>query len=326
MVVKTIVLLTVYVGSYGLILSGQLPLSIMWLLCFVMGVAMAGIGFSVCHDALHGAYVRSRRANRILGYIFDGLGANSYMWQITHNRLHHVYTNVHGYDDDVDVSPLVRLSPHAAHRPMHKFQHIYAFLLYSLSTLFWVFAKDYGYFFRKQLGPYRNMRHPAAAWWSLVAGKLAYYVVMIVVPLMVLDVTLLQFIIGFVTMHLVGGTILGVIFQLAHVVEPTRHLSSSQATSIRSSWMEHQMRATNDFARDNKILSWYLGGINYQVEHHLFPKVCHVHYREISPLIQSVAARYGIPYNSYPTLWEALRSHYQTLKRFGDPAHPATCG
>jgi linoleoyl-CoA desaturase len=143
---------------------------------------------------------------------------------------------------------------------------------------------------------------------------------------LILDVTLMQFVIGFVTMHLVGGTILGVIFQLAHVVEATGHLRSDQVTSIRSGWMEHQMRATNDFARDNRVLSWYLGGINYQVEHHLFPKICHVHYRAISPLVQTVASRYGIPYNSYPTLWGALRSHYRTLKHFGNPAHAVTRG
>jgi linoleoyl-CoA desaturase len=317
--IKTATLLGIYVLSYALILTGTLSMHLMWLLSFIMGVAMAGIGFSVCHDALHGAYSRSKQVNRVLGYIFDGLGANSYMWRITHNRLHHVFTNVQGYDDDVDVSPLVRLSPHSVHRPMHKYQHIYAFILYALSTLFWVFAKDYGYFLRRQLGPYHGVKHPPGAWWSLILGKSLYYLAMIVMPLMLLDITIAQFVIGFVTLHLVAGTILGVIFQLAHVVEPTQHLASNEAASIRAGWMEHQMRATNNFAGNNRLLSWYLGGINYQVEHHLFPKICHVHYRAMSPLVRAAAARYGLPYNSFPTLWGALRSHYRTLKRLGNP-------
>jgi len=319
MVTKTVILLGVYVGSYALILTGLLPLAWAWFLCLVMGVAMAGIGFSVAHDALHGAYSASPLVNRVLGYCFDGLGANGYIWKITHNNIHHTYTNIRGYDEDLEVSPLLRLSPHTPHRPIHRFQHIFAFFAYATATVFWVFVKDYKYFFQKDLGPYRNKKHPRSEWIFLIVTKALYYVMMIVVPLLVLDITWWQFLIGFLTLHMTAGLILGVVFQLAHVVEPTEHLREEQAKSLKGAWMFYQMKTTNNFARDNRLLTWYVGGLNFQIEHHLFPRVCHVHYRKLSPIVQELAIRYGIPYNISPTLRKVIGSHYRMLKEFGRP-------
>ena len=321
MVVKTVVLLALYFGSYGLIVSGAVPLLGMWALCFVMGIGMAGIGFAVTHDALHGAYSASPRVNRVIGCCFDALGANGYIWKITHNGIHHTYTNIRGYDEDLEVSPLIRLSPHTPYKPVHRFQHVFAFVAYSLATVFWVFVKDYKYFLQRDLGPYRNRRHPRSEWLFLVVSKALYYGAMIVVPLMVLEITWWQFAIGFLTVHLTAGLILGVIFQLAHVVEPTEHLEEHEAGALKGAWMLYQMRTTNNFARGNRLLSWYVGGLNYQIEHHLFPRVCHVHYRALSAIVERVARKHGVPYHSCPTLWQAIRSHYRMLKRFGDPGY-----
>jgi linoleoyl-CoA desaturase len=206
-----------------------------------------------------------------------------------------------------------RLSP--------KPQHLFAFVAYSLATVFWVFVKDYKYFLQRDLGPYRDRRHPRAEWVFLVVSKALYYGAMIVVPLMVLEITWWQFVIGFLTVHLTAGLILGVIFQLAHVVEPTEHLEEHEAGALKGAWMLYQMRTTNNFARGNRLLSWYVGGLNYQIEHHLFPRVCHVHYRALSAIVERVAHKHGVPYHSLPTLWQAIRSHYRMLKRFGDPGY-----
>jgi linoleoyl-CoA desaturase len=325
LLVKAVVLGLGYFGSYAFILSGLPSLFGMWALCLVMGFSMAGLGFTVCHDALHGAWSESPRVNRLLGYVFDAIGANGYMWRITHNRLHHFYTNVRGYDDDVEVSPLIRLSPHSPLWRIHRYQHIYAFAAYALSTVFWVFAKDYSYFLRRQLGPYRDMKHPAPAWAFMIASKLAYYGLMIVLPLMVLDVAWWQFVIGFLTVHLTAGLILGVVFQLAHVVEPTLHPAQALASPSPAAWMDTQLRCTNDFARDNRFLDWFLGGLNFQIEHHLFPRISHVHYRKISPIVEAAAARHGIPFNSSPTLLAAIRSHYRMLRRLGSTEPLAPC-
>ncbi len=319
MVLKTFIILGTYFGSYALIISDLFSLQIMLLLCFAMGVGMAGIGFSVSHDALHGAYSSNSKVNYLIGLSFDLIGANGYIWKITHNIIHHTYTNIHGHDEDLEVAEFIRLSPHSEYKPVHKFQHLLAFPAYSFATLFWVFVKDYWYFFKPELGPYENKKHPAKEWVTLVITKVLYYFYMIAVPFMLLDITWWQFLIGFLTIHLTAGLILGIIFQLAHVVEETTHPIPNEQNMIENHWVIHEMFTTNNFARKNKILSWYIGGLNYQIEHHLFPKVCSVHYPEISKIVEETANEFGVPYNCHETFSEAVASHFRTLKKFGDP-------
>ncbi|HEX6012013.1 MAG TPA: acyl-CoA desaturase [Geminicoccaceae bacterium] len=321
MVAKTVVLVCLYFGSYALIVSSLPPLPWAWALCLAMGIGMAGIGFSVTHDALHGAYSADPRVNRLLGHaLFAALGANPYIWRLTHNHVHHTYPNVQGYDEDLEVSPLIRLSPHTPHKPIHRFRHVFAFLAYGFATLFWVFVKDYKYFLMADLGPYRGRKHPRSEWLLLFLGKASYYFMMIGLPLLVLEIAWWQFLVGFLTLHLSAGLILGVVFQLAHVVEPTGHLRKEEAGPFtRASWMVHQMRTTSNFAPGNRLLSWYVGGLNHQIEHHLFPRVCHVHYGALSPIVEAAAARHGVPYHRHATLWQAVRSHHRVLKAYGDP-------
>jgi linoleoyl-CoA desaturase len=317
MVAKTITLFALTFGCYGLILSNRFDPWAMLGLAIVMGVGVAGLGFSVAHDALHGAYSKHPAVNRALGFTFDLLGANGYMWKITHNVIHHTYTNIHGIDEDLSVSPLLRLSPESDLKPMHRWQHWYAFLAYSTSTLFWVFVKDYKYFLQKDLGPYRNRKHPRSEVAILLVTKAVYYAWAIVIPLLVLQVTWWQFVIGFLAMNLTAGAILGIVFQLAHVVEGTEHLHADPTGLMESAWMVHEMRTTSDFGRRNRLLNWYVGGLNFQVEHHLFPRVCSVHYPAISPIVEQVARECGVPYHAHDTFREAVRSHFKTLRHFG---------
>src|SRR5690554_2668202 len=239
MVIKTIVLLTLYFSAYFLILSGQLSLGTMWFLTAVMGVGMAGIGFSISHDALHGAYSSNKKLNKVLGLTFDLMGANGYIWKITHNVIHHTYANIHGHDEDLEVAEFIRLSPHSEHKAVHRVQHILAFFAYSFATLLWVFIKDYMYFFKSSLGPYENKSHPVSEWITLIVTKLLYYTYTLVIPMLVLDITWIQLIIGFLTLHLTAGLILGIIFQLAHVVEETDHPVPNEENMIDEHWMIH---------------------------------------------------------------------------------------
>lgn len=317
MVLKTIVMLLLTYGAYALIMAGDLSNGVRLILCFVMGVGFAGIGFSIAHDALHGAYSRNKRVNALLGMVFDLSGANGYLWKITHNVVHHTYTNIQGIDEDLEVSPLLRLSPNSEHRPIHRYQHYYGLLAYSMSTLFWVFVKDYKYFRQRDLGPYRNIKHPRAEWIKLFAMKAIYYGYMIVLPLIVLDIEPWQFVLGFLAVHLTAGTILGVVFQLAHVVEGPEHFTTPDNELMPDSWLVHEMKTTSDFGRNNALLNWYVGGLNFQVEHHLFPRICSVHYPAISPIVEEVAAKYGIPYHSHKTLTEAIASHLRMLRTLG---------
>ncbi len=322
MVRKTVVLLGGTTACYLLILSGWFTAWPMLGLAVLLGVGMAGIGFSVAHDALHGAYSSSERVNRLLGYSFDVLGANGYMWKITHNVIHHTYTNIPGVDEDLTVSPLLRLSPEAPRAWYHRFQHVYAFLAYSLSTLNWLFVKDYQQFTKKDIGPYTNKKHPLGEWVTLFAGKLLATVLVIVVPFVVLDLAWWQILVGILVVHLTAGTILGVIFQLSHVVEGPEYPAPDEQGAMEHAWVIHEMHTTANFARENTLLSWYIGGLNYQIEHHLFPQVCSVHYPVLSPIVRDVARAHGVPYHYNPTLRAAIQSHQRMLRQLGQAAAP----
>jgi len=317
---KTAILFGVLSGSYAAILSNRFPPLAMLGFAVVIGISIAGIGFGVSHDALHGAYSNYRAVNYLLGLSFDLVGANSYIWKITHNIIHHTYTNVEGVDEDIDFSPFLRVSPGVPVLRRHRYQHFYAFLAYGFATLFWVFVKDYKYFLRRDLGPYRNRRNPPGEVAVLIIAKLFTLGWTIVVPLLVLRIHWWQFLIGYLVMNMTAGIILGVIFQLAHVVEGTGYPEPDAKGDMEHTWLVHQMLTTSNFAPRNRLLSWYVGGLNYQIEHHLFPRVCSVHYPVISRFVREAAAAHGIPYLEQPTLARAIRSHYRMLKHFGREA------
>lgn len=317
MVIKTVVMLSVYLGSYALIISGQFSLGTMWFLTFLMGIGTAGIGFSISHDALHGAYSSNKHVNNFLGYTFNLLGANGYIWKITHNIIHHTYTNIHGHDEDLEIAGFIRLSPHEEYKMIHRFQHILAFFAYSLAMVTWVFIKDYKTFLKTNIGPYDSKNHPLSEWIILFVTKGLYYAYILVLPMLLLDISWIHLLIGFLTLHFTAGVIIGMVFQLAHVVEGTDHPLPDEDNAIDEHWMIHEMMTTNNFARDNKVLCWFVGGLNFQIEHHLFPRICSIHYPAISPIVEKTANEFDIPYNHHKTFFGAIASHYRTLKKFG---------
>ncbi len=319
MVFKTIIMASMVAVPYLLIMTNRLSPWVMLGLCVVMGIGVAGCGFAIAHDALHGAYSSNSKINAALGLIFDINGGSSYMWKITHNVIHHTYTNIQGIDEDLEVSPLLRLSPTSTHRPMHRYQHLYVLAAYSMTTLFWVFVKDYQYLLRRDLGPYRKITHPKGEIAKLFVMKAIYYFYIIAMPLLFLDVAWWQVLVGFVAMHITSGLILSLVFQLAHVIEGPVQFAADEQATMNDVWFVHEMKTTANFARTNKLLCWYAGGLNFQVEHHLFPRVCSIHYPAISQIVEEVAHKYGVPYHHHPTLWGAIRSHWRMLKIFGDP-------
>jgi linoleoyl-CoA desaturase len=317
MYLKTAILLGSYFGFYFAIISGQFSIWAMWLMAVGLGVATAGIGFSVAHDAIHGAYFKNKNLNYLLGLSMNLIGGNRYVWSITHNVVHHTYTNIHDHDEDLEVASFIRLSPHAPRKPIHRFQHILAFFAYGLASIFWVFLKDYKKMAQKNIGPYDGKKHPTKEIVMLIATKLVYYAYIIVIPLLVMDIAWWQFIIGFLTVHLTAGIILGVVFQMAHTVENVDQPLSDAEGRMEDSWAVHQMKTTGNFAMKNAFINWYVGGLNFQVEHHLFPNICSIHYTAISPIVKQTAEEYGVPYNYYDTFGEAIASHYRQLKKWG---------
>lgn len=310
--------LGIMILTYLLILLGNFGPWTMLVLSVVLGAFIAMVGFNVGHDAIHGAYSSSAKVNRIFSYSFNLLGASAYLWSITHNVVHHTYTNIPGHDEDIEVAPgLLRLSPEEKINKIQRYQHIYAFLLYSLASLSWVFRKDYVKFFQKKIGSHVN-KHPKKEVFNLFFFKVLYYIMFIVVPLVVLDnITWWQFIIGFVMMHVAEGLVLGLVFQLAHVVEGTDFPYVNEQGNIEEAWAVHQMKTTANFARKSFLATWICGGLNMQVEHHLFPKICHIHYPKISEIVKKTAEEFNVPYIENETFWGALKSHYKMLKKFG---------
>lgn len=321
MIFKTIFFISMMVLFYSLIITGILPLFAQLLVAILLGMTMSFVGFNVCHDALHGAYSSNKKVNYVLGFIFNIIGANAYVWNLTHNIVHHSYTNIVGHDEDIEIAPgLIRVSDTDKLNKLQRYQHIYAFFLYGLTTISWFFRKDYLKFFQKNIGKSHTNRHPKIEYFNLFFYKIIYYSVFIVIPLLVLNLTWWQFLIGFLAMNIAEGMVLGLVFQLAHVVEDTEIRHPNEQNNVEEAWAVHQMRTTANFASKSKLAAFFCGGLNLQVEHHLFPKICHIHYRKISEIVKKTAVEFNLPYNENKSFFSALRSHYFFLKKLGRQA------
>ncbi|WP_316823390.1 acyl-CoA desaturase [Pedobacter gandavensis] len=314
---KVFFFLTGITSIYLLLLLGNFSTPAMLLLAILLGMFGAFVGFNVCHDAIHKALSPNPTVNKIFSFIFNLIGASPYVWNICHNIVHHTYTNISGHDEDIDVAPgLIRFSTTETVNRVQQYQHFYAFALYSLAMLSWVFRKDYKKFFQKKIGEH-VLNHPKIEYFKLFFYKAIYYFLFIVLPLMVMNITYWQFIIGFLLMQFSQGLVLGLVFQLAHVVEATEFPLPNEAGNIEEAWAAHQLQTTANFAVNSSVAAFLCGGLNRQVEHHLFPKICHIHYPAISKIVKETALEYGLPYNECPTFLDALKSHYKMLKKLG---------
>ncbi|MEE4177527.1 MAG: acyl-CoA desaturase [Bacteroides sp.] len=323
MVVKTIVMLSLYIVPFILILSIPMPYWTVLLMYFLMGVGVAGIGMSVMHDANHFGYSKNPRINRLVGFSMNLLGADSYNWKIKHNKLHHVFTNIYGKDEDINSRVILRFAFGSPLKKYHRYQYLYAWFFYALMTLSMMFGDISKRISNRKRG-LTNIS--AGAFWRsmawLIVSKVLYFGVIIGLPIILTDLLWWQVLLGFLLMHLVAGTIMSLIFQMAHVVEGTAQAIPDAEGRIQDSLIVHQLRSTADFSKGNKLISWYVGGLNFQVEHHLYPKVCHVHYPAIARIVETTTREFSIPYNVYNTFGEAIRAHIQTLRRLGREEHP----
>ena len=317
---KTIFFLVAFFGLYILIISNIFNIWILLPASALLGMVSAFVGFNICHDAIHGSFSKNKTINKIFSFVFNLVGANPYVWSITHNLVHHNFTNIPGHDEDIEIAPgLIRISSAESVNRLQRYQHWYAFPLYSLASLSWVFRKDYKKFFQSSIGMHANV-HPRIEFFNLFFFKALYYFLFIVLPLLVMDIAWWQFIIGFLVLHIAEGLTMGLVFQLAHVVEGTDFPTPDALGNMEEAWAEHQMHTTANFATGSRTAAFFLGGLNRQIEHHLFPGICHIHYGEISVIVRQTAKECGIVYNESPTFFTALKSHYKMLKKFGAEA------
>lgn len=320
MYLKTLVMLSMYFVPYFILLLVDFGSHeyLKLLLCILMGVGVAGIGLSIQHDANHGSYSNNKWINAILGETLTLVGGNSFTWKIQHNLLHHTYTNIIGHDEDIRSRFILIFSPHAEKRWFHKYQHIYAIPLYSLLTISFLFKdfRQYVQYISQGLAQKMNST-PFLELMRLLVFKLFYIFYMIIMPIFIFNIVWYKVLLAFFIMHFIAGTILSLIFQMAHVMEATEYPLPSDENVIENDWAIHQMETTCNFSTKNKFLTWYCGGLNHQVEHHLFPTICHVHYDKISKIVKDTASEYEVPYYEYSNFGIAFASHINALKKFG---------
>ena len=313
--VKTFVLISCALSLYFILIFSDNPPLIEILFCIILAFSLAGIGFNVMHDACHGSFSSKKWVNNLFGYTLNALGGNSHIWKSKH-LTHHTFTNVDGKDDDIAKSPLLRQCESQRWLPFHRYQHIYIVLLYATSTIAWVFIFDFTkYFTRRLSGASLNkmkLKDHVIFWLS----KLVYILFYILIPVIFKGGT--RWAVGFLIVQVVIGYILALVFQLAHVVENTCFQSKDEISkSKKSDWAEHQVYSSANFSSDNKFLNWYLGGLNFQIEHHLFQKISHVHYPQISKIVKETCFKFGLPYNYFPTMVDAINSHFRVMRKLG---------
>lgn len=327
MLVKSILMFTLYLVPYFLIVSGVVTsLWALLLLTVVLGFGLAGIGLSVMHDANHGAYSKKKWVNKVFGYSINLLGVSAFNWKMQHNVLHHSYTNVHEEDEDISPRGALRLTPHSSWKRIHKYQFIYAWFLYGLMTVVWVFYKDFSRLYRYQRNGLAKSQEANVVkeWAILILTKIVYVGYTFVVPFMLTSLLWWQILLGIMIMHYISGFILAIIFQPAHVIEGTEFPLPDESGTLENSWAVHQLLTTTNFGNNSKWFSWYVGGLNFQIEHHLFPNICHVHYRKIAAIVRSTAFEFGLPYKTSRTFLSALAGHARLLKQLGKKTTLAT--
>ena len=322
MYLKSFIMLSLYFVPWGLFSFGVIEGGIwFWIAELVMGLGLAGIGLNIMHDGNHNSYSSSSWVNTLMGRTLDLVGGNAEMWKIQHNVLHHTFTNIEGLDEDVSPIKILRFSPTNRLYKIHKYQYIYAWLFYSLMTFFWMVPKDWTALARyHKKGLIKTTgRTTKGLLFHMIVTKISYFTYILALPLIFSSVSWWAILLGWIVMHLVAGFLLAIIFQPAHILEHiTFHNSSTKdALELDNTRLEHQLLSSANFGTNNRVLTYLCGGLNFQIEHHLFPNICHVHYKAISKIVKETAEEFGLPYNSGTSFTGALRLHGKFLRQLG---------
>lgn len=315
--VKSSILVVSALSLYCLLVFFNLPIVLAIGACALLGFNLAAIGFNIMHEGGHQSFSRYPWLNSLSAYFLNVLGGNTYYWKIKHNINHHTYTNIEGADSDIDVKPFMRLHGEQPRLAMHRFQHIYWVVLYGLSYIAWVFKDDFVKYFSGRVSPHMPKKQLSVKehiiFW---ATKIFYVSVYLVIPIMMVGI--MKALIGFLIVTVVCGLFIAIVFQLAHTVGGTEFvMPDNSAGNVGEEWAVHQVNVTSNFATRSKLLTWLLGGLNFQIEHHLFPRVSHIHYPQISKLVRETCREYNIIYNEYPTMIRAFFAHVLFLRKMG---------
>jgi linoleoyl-CoA desaturase len=316
---KALLMFSILFIPFAIGLTVSVPQWALLLLAIASGIGMAGVGMNVMHDSNHESFSSRKWVNKLMGSSIYILAGNVYNWKVQHNVLHHTFTNIKGHDEDIDAGRIIRFSKHSKWLKIHKLQRYYSILLYGLLTINWAITTDFkqmSRYLKKKLS-YGDFPNPTKEWIVLVVTKIGYYAFWIFLPLAVLDLSWWKIIIGFFAMHYTAGLILSVVFQLAHIVPQTDMPLPDKEGNLSHTWAIHQLYTTSNFAPNNKFISFFTGGLNHQVEHHIFPHISHIHYQKIAKIVKETTNEFSLPYYEYKTMTKALLAHFNHLKNLG---------
>jgi len=318
---KTATILAWFLGAYLLLI---LAVSAWWIivpLAMILGVAMAAIGFNIQHDGGHGAYSSRPWINRMAAMTLDLIGGSSYLWDWKHNSIHHTYPNIDGQDDDIDIGILGRLSPQQPRYPFHRLQGVYLWLLYGFLAIKWHFFDDFYQIAVGRIGGHKIPRPRGRDLLVFIGGKAAFFSLAFVIPMLLHPVWTVLAV--YAIAAFTSGVVLSVVFQLAHCVPdaafPVPVPTPEGGARMNTEWAVHQVQSTVDFARGNRVLCWFLGGLNFQIEHHLFSRICHIHYPALCKVVEETCREFGVRYTAQPSLFTAIAAHYRWLVIMGRP-------
>ncbi len=320
MVVKTFIMLSLFFIPLITLCTGLITnIGLLFSLYIMSGLGMAGIGMNVMHDAIHGSYSKNKKLNKFIGYSFNLIGANADVWRIQHNILHHTFTNIDHADDDLNAPFFLRFSPNAKHYKSHKFQHIYIWFFYGISTISWITTKDF-----VRLKRYHNMgfingkNEYRNTLIRLIAWKILYYSYALILPMIMLPFSWGTILLAFFCMHFITGLLVSIVFQVAHIMATNEFPLPDEEGKMNNNWYAHQLETTTNFSPNSKLIFWLLGGLNYQVEHHVLPDVCHVHYKQLSSIVAETAKEFGMPYHVKKSFLRAILDHTKMLQLLGE--------
>lgn len=285
-------------------------------LAFLIGLAHMFchimIAFNIIHDANHYAMFKSPRLNKLFGYLIELLGSNRKLWVISHNQEHHSYINIFEHDNNIDGYGLLRLCPYDKWTSYHKYQWLYAPIVYGFSTLNYATLREVKMFLTNR------DKFTFADYVEFFLFKSIYYAYLFIIPIVVFQVSFKLILAYFLVGHFVNGLFLALIFLTGHLTINTAYPVVKENT-VHKNWAHHVISTTGDYGTTTNLLQWLVGGINLHIAHHLFPSICHVHYKKVSPIIKRVATKHGLVYREIPSFTNALKSHFSLLKALGLP-------
>jgi linoleoyl-CoA desaturase len=313
---KSFILSLTFMAIYGALVFLSLNVWVAIVLAMLLGVNVAAIGFNVMHDGAHGSYSKSSLVNQLAASSLDFLGGSSFMWKVKYNIIHHTYTNIEGFDDDIDIKPWMRMTLGQKKYFFHRFQHIYFILLYSFLYLLWVGFMDFQKYFTGKVGnnAIKNMgRKDQLTFWG---SKVSFLLVFVLLPIYMKGIV--PYLLGFFIFSATTSIVISMVFQLAHIVDDVAFpIPDATTNKMEDEWAVHQLKTTANFATNNPVITWLAAGLNFQIEHHLFPKISHVHYPALSKIVKQTSREFGLHYQEFPKMRHAIVSHIMYLRRMG---------